>query len=609
MYIEDYKILLKRIILAFIFFPFARLLFLYFNKDYFLGIEYIDIFIAFLYGLRFDLSAMLIANSIFIILSVIPFRKPIYEKLLKFVFVIFNSAFFVVNLADVEFFKFVGRKVTIDIFDMGSDISNQAFQLIFYYWYLSLLFIFFFFCLMRFYPKAKKNFNYKKKVSLIKTLPLGFLIVVVTFIGIRGGLQLRSISPKQAYVFDHYELGNLVLNSSYTLIRSLGKKKVPEVTFFKSDKNAKELILQNRNFENSSVNVKSNVVIVILESFSYEYFENGYMPFLKELSEQSLFVEESYANGRRSIEALPSILTGLPSLLKKPIYQSQFQSNQFIGLPQILKESGYETSFFHGGKKGTMDFDAYCSSVGITKYYSMEDYPNQSHFDGNWGIYDHYYLQFFHEELNKFKEPFFTSIFTLSSHQPYSIPISMKGKFNKGNLEIHESIQYVDSSMRDFFEKIKNESWYSNTLFVITADHTQKLETKKYNNLLGRYRVPLMFFHPTTKLNKLKRKNIGQHVDILPTVIDFLGINFPKKLLFGSSLLNKDSGRMINLANNTYIFLRDDQLLRYNGESFRAYSRDSGFLDSVDPNKDYIQEFKAYIQYFTNGMKRNSIYD
>lgn len=601
--------MLKSLAFAFLFFPLTRLLFFVFNLDYFNNCDYIEILTAFLYGLRFDFSTLLIVNAFYIIFSVIPFRKRWYRFFLKIVYTVSNMFFLGVNVVDVEFFKFIGKKITVNIFEMSSDIGDQAFQLAGNYWYLALIILAIGHLLFHNSPEYKEGFM-EKNISPFKTLPFGFVLIVITFIGIRGGLQMRSISPKQAYIFDKYELGNLALNSSYTLIRSLEAKKITTIKHFKNDLEAKTFIQSVRSFDhNLKDSSKSNVMIIILESFSQEYFDKGYMPFLKELSQKSLSFKESYANGRRSIEALPSIFVGLPSLIGSPIYQSQYQTNRFISLPQTLKDQGYSTSFFHGGKRGTMDFDAYTSSIGIDYYFAKEDYPDSNHFDGTWGIYDHHFYKYMVQSLNKLPKPFFSSVFSLSSHQPYSIPTEFKNKFPKGNLEIHESIGYADFSLRLLFDELKKQEWFKNTLFVITADHTQKLETPKYNSLLGRYRVPLIFYSPSMNLSTFANSKTVQHADIFPSIVDYVGIIPNEKLLFGSSVFNNDVGAAINMASGQFTFLRGSSLLTYSAEVFKSYSVDSELkLIPNDMNNDLLKTFKAYIQYNTNGLKFNNIY-
>lgn len=506
--------------------------------------------------------------------------------------------------------------MTFDIFGMTTDIQGQLFQLTLNYWYLSAPIIINIFLLWKFYPRRRIEVLMEKPLKWYKVLGIGFAIFVATAIGIRGGLQLRSISPKEAFIHEHYELGNLSLNAAYSMVRSIGKKGIPKETYFKTDHEAKKYIEESRGFESQfkSGNSKQNVVVIIIESFSQEYIDKGYAPFFSELAKSGLYFPHNLANGRRSLEALPSIMTSFPSIVGKPLYQTQYQSNKYYALPKILKQNGYQTGFFHGGKRGTMDFDAYCFSIGFDKYYALEDYPNQDHYDGHWGIYDHHYLDYFIDSLESYKEPFFTGVFTLSSHQPYSIPKEFQNKFNKGSLDIHESIGYVDEALKLFFEKAKNKKWFKNTLFVITADHTQKLETNEFNSNVGRYRVPLLFYHPQIKLKSYEQRRITQHADIMPSVLDFLGIKSDKNLLFGSSVFSNGQGRVINYLSGSYFFLKDDFMLRFDRNNAALFRLDDNLLnpkaiDDQQVKHHMLKELKAYIQYTNNGLKLNNIYD
>lgn len=613
MKLSSYMLLLKRLALAISIVSFGRFLFLVLNLNYFSNVELLQILLVFFYGLRFDFSTALILNTPFIIFSLIPIRQELYEKFIKYVFVVMNLLGFLINLIDSEYFQFNGKKLTKDIFTIASDMGNQLGQLSLYYWYIPFLFIMTSICIWYFYDKINgKNGN--REIHLFLTPFVGFFILVLTFIGIRGGLQMRSISPKDAFIFEKYELGNLAINSAYTLIRSLNDEDIKQINFFKDNSSAIHELLKSRSFSAYNFNDSSNknIMIIIVESLSQEYMDHGYTPFLSQLSREGLYFNHNYANGRRSIESLPSILVGMPSILNTPISQSQYQTNYFKSLPSILGEKGYDVSFFHGGKRGTMDFDAYTRSIGIDKYFGKEDYPmDKKHFDGTWGIFDHYFLSFMLDKIDDFKKPFFSTVFTLSSHQPYTIPSEFKDMFPQGNLEIHESIGYVDYSLKLFFEKAKEKSWYKDTLFVITADHTQKLSDPSFLNQLGKYRVPLIFYQPGKKLKSAKL--ITQQVDIVPSILDFLNIDQEKKLLFGSSVFNNDPGTMFNYISGRYMYLKDKFYVETNLQDYSVYLvGDDNLLTPQDLNKDssrnLIREVKAMIQYGQNGLINNQLY-
>lgn len=615
--IRNYKVLLQHLIFSCFLFFLTRVAFGIFNWSYFYECSFNEFTFALFYGIRFDISTTLIINTPFIVLSLLPIRNTIFSLLKRTTFFGFNFIFLCVNIIDIEFFNFIGKKITIDIFDMAIDIKDQTAQLAINYWYFLLIIFLLAWSLKKFNPTKLASILYIKPYSYTRICIIGFCILIITFIGIRGGLQMRSISPKQAYIFEKYELGNLSINASYTLLRSLNSKSIPLITFFTKEKVTEILsVIDDRNliFKAEPIG-RANVVIIIMESFSQEYIENGYAPFLDELGKRSFVIEENYANGRRSIESLPSILLGIPSITGKALTQSRFQSNKFISLPGLLKKNGYSTSFFHGGKTGTMDFDSFTGSIGIESYYGKEDYPNQTHYDGHWGIFDHFFFNFYSEKISEFKEPFFSTFFSLSSHQPYTIPTSLKYKYAAGPLKIHQSIRYADDSLKMFFKNIESKTWYKNTLFIITGDHTQKSNTKKFQTAIGKYRVPLIFFHPNNDLSKYQFKGISQHTDILASVVELLGLKVKEKALFGKSIFSsRDGGRMFNYSNGRYFLFRPPYLAIHEGGKSTPRTKirqlDGSFDTNIESNQEVLdlhKELKALIQYGINGLIKNNL--
>ncbi|UOQ76747.1 LTA synthase family protein [Hymenobacter sp. 5516J-16] len=250
------------------------------------------------------------------------------------------------------------------------------------------------------------------------------------------------------------------------------------------------------------------MVILLVESFASEYngIENGgqgYTPFFDSLATQGLFFRNHYANGRRSIEALPAVLAGLPALMESPFITSNFQTDELHGLGEILGRQGYATSVFHGAQNGTMGFNTFAGITGIQQYYGLQEYPGGAQspdYDGHWGIFDEPYLQYFARQLGQQRQPFFSTVFTLTSHEPFPVPPQYKTRFAPGQLPIHASIRYTDFALREFFRTAARQPWYRNTLFILLADHTSQTLRPDYQNTLGSYKTPLLLFHPGRKL-------------------------------------------------------------------------------------------------------------
>ena len=608
MYIASAHIrFIKRFIFLLIIYSLIRLGFYFYHLDIYKQFHQNEIFESFILGLRFDVAAILFLNLPILFLALIPSKNPNFSFFERLFFVILNSLGIIASLDDFELFLFMGKRLSFDLFVITDDIWDQLPQLINYYWYFPVIGLFFGIC---FYYFDKKYFSLKNnKVLWGNQIISGFCLLVLGFIGIRGGLQHKSINVQSAFTQGKNELGHLVLNTPYHFLRTLKNKPQQKLSYFSNDEEAINIILNRRDLRPQNLTKeKLNVVLVILEGFSLEYMEKGYTPFLSELKNKSVFFPHHLANGRRSIEALPSLLCGLPSLLSEPVSKSIYQGNKFVCMPRLLKDNGYTNYFFHGGSRGTMGFESYTLSTGFSRYFSREDFHNTDHYDGTWGIYDGPYLEFVAEEIKKMTMPFMAGIFTLSSHQPYSVPKNMKGQFPKGTLEIHESIGYADGALRNFFKKIKNEPWFSKTVFVITADHTSKLETKKFKNLIGYYRVPLLIYSPGKEL-KLDTRKVTQHSDIPKTVLDLVGVKGDELPATSVSVMGADKGYGLNYADGSeYLLISETQVTKLalgKSEKSLTYDWDTGELGLEKDTQEPL--LKAYLQYYLNGLINNNL--
>ncbi|MFY7912456.1 MAG: LTA synthase family protein [Emticicia sp.] len=613
---------LKRITWLLIFYFLLRFLFLVYNIKSFQFADAQQISYAFLYGVKFDLSAIFISNILFTIASLLPFRfteKQSYQSFLKYLYWIPNIVFFWTNIADFEYYKFIGRRTIFEVFGIMGDVFAQSFSLLGTYWYLVFLWIFVSFLFVKLTPNSP-NFarislrNSPRQIilkSIIWLLGIGFTILFF-----RGGFQEKPLRINQAFEQHDNHLGNLTLNTTFTFLTTIDAKGTEKVSYFTDNQLVEKLIRRDRSSHFSASATPQNVVIIILESFGKEYmgYKNpykGYTPFLDSLAKNSLFMENCFANGRESIIAMPAITASIPQLIEEPFITSSYQSNKFAGLGSIVKKHGYVSSFFHGARNGSMGFEGFSQLAGFDKYYGLNQYPKEkmeTDFDKNWGIFDEPYLQYFATEVSKESKPFVGCIFTLSSHHPYPIPTQYKGKFPKGKAEIHESLGYTDLALRKFFETAAKQPWFKNTLFVITADHTQFNTEKKYATPTGAYSVPLILYHPNNQtLTQLKgladSTKICQHTDILPSILDFLSINQQEVLPFGESIFARNTGVALQFNSGVFRLISENKYVEMNLDG-----KAKGFDMQTDkPIQDFqANQLKAFIQYYRNGLIENS---
>ena len=622
-HIKHLIFLLQCLVLALVFFGLSRLVFFGFTSDLFPQIHEDGFWWVFAHGLRFDLSAFAYFNLIFIILLLIPTRqreKKAYQKILQSLFVGFNGLILFLNLADVVNVEFTGKRMTADTFEFilqGDDLNFVAIDFIKDYWFLPLIALTMTLAMRSIYILLQKNqfFLHRSKITWSCFISSLFALGL-TVLAMRGGTQLRPIKNIHASYHGQGRYVPLILNAPFSILSTLSEKGLKEVKYFKPEDIPKYFEAEKK--FNADTAIKKNVVIIILESFSREYVgyynkHQGYTPFLDSLTQHSTVCENAYANGKKSIEGIPAILSGIPALTDKPYILSQYGTQKTNSIASLLSKQSYDCSFYHGGNPGTMGFDAYAEMAGFHSYVDLSKYPNyENDFDGKWGIFDEPFFQFYKSELDRKKEPFFSTIFSLSSHHPYSIPDEHLGKFPKGEIPIHETTGYTDYALRRFFEEAKKSNWFENTLFVITADHTFTATHKEYQNSNGLYEIPLIFYNPSDTLNKSITK-ICQQTDILPSIVDELGLS-AKLICYGNSIWT-EKGFAVNYLNNLYQFIENDYLLQFNGEkSLTLYHTHSDpllknnlLLTEVNRTQTMENKLKALIQDYNYRMINNQL--
>ena len=551
--------------------------------------------------------------------------NKVLNILIFFSFLIFLVPALALNFIDIEMINFVGRRFSWSTLFVFREVGGKGSG---YFKDYGGMIIFVVLVLAFVVWLAKKwifNFsekNSEKIFSLRKHYAFGFLFLVGLILSIRGGLQLKPLSFTHAQIFSSSWLNNLVMNSSFSVIKSANHDSLVRHHFFK-DENERFQYL-NGSLRGPSLieglrpKTPQNVVIIILESFSLEYMgkingDQGYTPFLDSLAEKALFFPHAMANGRRSIEGVPAVLTGVPTLMDEPFITSAFAGNKIIKLPEVLKSRGYHTSFFHGGQNGTMYFDSFTQGLGIENYFGAREYPTSEDNDGIWGIYDEPFFQFFAQKLTSFPQPFFSAIFSLSSHQPYKIPERYNKQLSEGPLPILKAVAYADFSLRRFFEKASEQSWYHNTLFVITADHTQMSYRKDFKNDISKYRIPILFFHPDQKWPSVDPNEIVQQIDIPVSVLDYLGISTPEiNPLTQSVFVPGDKAAAVELDGKYFLIAKDYFLEWLPGTAEKMYAIGDPFQEhplAQPAERKYFlsQKLKAEIEFHNNGLLDNRL--
>ena len=592
-------------------------------------------------ALVFDTAGIMYISALYVVLLLFPFHfkeKLWYYRLTKIILVVMASAGVMANLIDTVYFPYTGCRSTLQVLDEfsgegGTQMTSIILRSLADNWYLVLAFIIIvvLLCLL---IKIPAILQYRKKYMyyLVRTCCL-LLSAVCILAGIRGGLahNIRPITMSNAYQYVKTPAqAAAILNTPFCVIRTMGNEDMKIPAYY--DEKELESIYTPVILPDSTATFRPmNVVVLILESFGSEYIGamnpgtegiHDCAPFMDTLISHSLSFETSLANGRKSIDAMPSVLSGIPMLKDHLFLTPTIMAKEITGLAKELGTKGYYSAFFHGADNGSMGFQSFSRVIGYNDYFGMEDflkkpeYGGNSVFDGYWAIWDEEFLQYMCDMIGTFREPFLTSAFTASSHHPYNVPDRYQEKYpSEGNLPIYRGIRYSDNALKQFFEKASKQPWFNNTLFVLTADHTNLSEHPDYQSDYGNFRVPVLFYCPSDSLTGT-RQGIAQQSDIFPSILGYLGYDKPV-ISFGQDLFNTPDSLTwaATFQNGLYSYYAGDYLLQFDGENetgLFTYKSDPTLKNNLkgsqpQTEQEMTKKLKALIQQYLEYMTTKSL--
>lgn len=570
-------------------------------------------------ALKFDTASVVYADGIFILLALLPLRlrqRRWYRRLMFGYYVVVNSLLVVAtNLADTVYFRYTQKRFTADeIFFADNDNSLQLVgKFMAENWYLVVVWVVLTALLVVGYRRRVREESLLRSgwpyyAGGVAILALGAGLSIA---GMRGGMtrMTRPITLSNATLYTS-ESGkaNLILSNPFCILRTAGSSSsVKFRTFYTADELPRLFTPVHQQVDSTAVNLAGrNIMIFILESMSAEHSaylcpeiyadlpQKGFTPFLDSLMRRGLTFRRMYANGTRSIQAMPSVLGSIPSFRTPFVLmpQSLGESRQ---LPAILADKGYSTAFFCGSEHGSMGFGAYARSAGVERLVSREDYEarhGREDFDGYWGIWDEPFLQFLGEELGTMPEPFFATLFTLSSHHPFVVPEKYAATLPDGYTKIHKGVAYDDQAFRRFFERYGSEEWFRRTIFVFVADHVSSEKfAEQTRSYPGNMHILGFIYTPDGALQG-EVTGITQQLDLMPTLLGIVGNREPY-FAFGRDVLNESDRPQWSVSyDGEFRALTDEGIVRLDDSG-------AGPTQQPTPAADTLaMRFRAFLQQY-----------
>lgn len=600
-------------------------------------------------GLLFDTACLCYVYCLFVFLSLLPVPGRSgkgYQRMLFGLWIGVGSIVVLLNLADTVYFHYAKKRFTVDEFHFtGNDNTGHIlWKALGENWYLLLIGIALVWGMILLYrlvrPAPRRLRPLWLFVVVNTVLALGSVVLLVG--GMRGGLGhgIRPIAMSHAAQFARSPAkASAVLTNPFCILRTITNRKLSYVKYF-SD--STELAARFSPYHYPAADSLrhdrfgsqrgKNIVIFILESFSYEHsaylnphlYREGesYTPFLDSLMQEGYLFRRAHANGRKSIDALPSILSSIPSF-KTPFVITPYSLGETHGLARHLGDEGYSTWFFNGSEYKSMGFVAYAMLSGVRNTRTRENYEatvGTEDDDGYWGIWDGPFLRYMARELDSVPKPFFATVFTLSSHHPFVVPAGYEEILPKGHTKVQQPVAYTDHSLRGFFEYARRQPWFENTLFVFTADH---ISSEVYDPLTktptGDSHIIFFLYTPDGSLRGDDR-HIAQQIDLMPTLLGLMGYDKPF-FAYGQDMfeIRADSARTardafaINHVDGTFQWITDSAAMFFDEHEvihlFDLLNDPSEERDlireGVRPDSAQLDRLKGFLQTYYEHLERS----
>lgn len=631
---------------------FTRVWFLNVNNNG--SLTWNEIFKGFFIGIKFDSSIggmiMAFLLLLFLLSRIIPLKK-IWFKISMGIYgiLMFITIFF--SAGNVYYYREFETQLDASIFEYAGDSEiygnmGAIFNLPLIYSLICILTIINL-CLSY---KNLKEIYLADRLGEVKKNVLAFIVLIlVVFVGIRG-LQNRPRNVEHGFFSKKILANQMTQNGMLSLIHSIDRQRefknidMKKLEFFNKDeliRRSRELVgTENNEFlsdQNPLLRItdtkkplqNKNVVLIIAESFSGQYIgalgnnDPDLAPYFSELSKKGVLFTSFYGNGSRTRNGVLSTNVSFPVQVGRDLMRDPAVQKPFYGLPRILKDRGYNTNFYHGSRLNFDNMQGVLLTNGMDNFTGKKDFPAEITSKYHWGAPDTVLFDRSAKEIKKLKEPFFAEILTISNHSPFEIPKEYdrldeytkkyssrdtKAGTDDSLMMRYNAYRYMDTAFEEFFESIKGEPWYMDTLFVIVSDHSF---SGLYHN------IPLFLYTPDGSLKPQRVDSVGAQVDILPTIMGYLGGSY-KNASWGKDLLNaKDGERMAYTKSpkefEKAVIMYKDYYYEKKGRNFTLKDRKTlKNLDSKGKEKDIekMEDFiKLHLQLSETMVRKRSFAD
>ena len=461
------------------------------------------------------------------------------------------------------------------------------------------------------------DFTLEGNNYLTKAL-LPFFILAFNFLFIRGGWQLSPINVSMAQYSSVPIYNHLSTNTMWQLMQNtlLELRPLKSQYVYFPEKKLNSLLTISKNSDSTirilKPEIKSpNIVLVILESYTADLIESldgekGISPNIEKLIKEGMLFTNVYSSGERTDKGLIAILSAFPSQATRSVIRENLKQVNLPSIAQQFKKIDYHTSFYYGGESEFFGLKSYLLAHSYDRIIDKNAFTKEN-FNSKWGAHDNVLFDKHLADFSKIKTPFFTTVLTLSNHEPFEIPVPSKFKGSDLSSLFRNTAYYTDMTLGNYFKEARMQPWYDNTLFVIVADHGHRLPKQQFEIWdYRRHRIPLILYGNVLKdeYRGVKNNIYGSQTDIAQTLYSQFDIEVEPSLWSNNLLRSnrKDSYAFFDWDNG-FGLVGDGFSLSYNEDAKKLIefkSQDKSIKQDVKLNfaKAYMQKiFSEYLRF------------
>ncbi|WP_345157212.1 LTA synthase family protein [Pontibacter saemangeumensis] len=595
-----------------LFFLVARGVFLIYHLERSSELTSSDTLKVFAYGLRLDASATaylcLLPFLVLLLSALWPRLRPSgFVRVYTYIVVVLLS---VLLAADLELYSYWGFRLDatpLQYLNTPAEMAASAasaplFLLLLVSVFITVISILFYLKLI-----DLKKFELRGGKWLYAGLSLLYLALLV--LPLRGGWQQIPINQSVAYFsntpFANHAGLNMPWNLGYALLKynKINKELyvyIPpeeaaqrvESLYAAVDTNApKQMVVAER----------PNVLFIILESYTAKLVESlggekGVTPNLDRLAAEGISFTNLYASGDRSEKGMVALLSGYPVQTTTSIIKYPQKTEKLPQLSTVFQRQNYSTSFYYGGELEFANIRSYLTNGGYDRLTAKADFDPSS-YNSKWGAHDHVLFERVLEELRNERQPFFSTVYTLSSHEPFEIPTEPEFEGNDEEAKFRNSVHYTDWALGRFIEQAKQQPWWQKTVVVITADHGHPLPGNDPNFAPSKFHIPFILTGGAIKDTGII-STLASQTDIAATLLALLGLPHEDFKWSRNLLAPTTSPFAFYVFNDGFGYMAPEGTFSFDNVAKQVITADSGVTEEQMQNgKAYMQQsFQDFVQ-------------